>query len=218
MNGTLVFVLLMVVLGLGSLCFIFQDVLTAYWVGWMRQRRFRFRLRRFVRMHDFLYLNNLTLRVDSGRYLPVDHLIFGDHLVYVIMVKFWYGLISGSTEDEKWILTDGQVVEYVDNPARANELRIGLLSRILGIDRENFVSVVVIAKSAAIDQMTAAIPHWHVLNEGELIPFLLLQEKTAALPPYRSEELEKMADRIYDYHQKSIAERNQKLQRSKVRK
>jgi hypothetical protein len=218
MNGTLVFILLMVILGLGSLVFIFQDVLMAYWVGWMRQRRYRFRLQRWVRMHDFLYLSNLSLRVDSGRYFSVDHLVFGDNFIYVILVKFWYGLISGSTEDEKWILTDGRVVEYVDNPARANELRIGLLSRILGIDRENFVSVVVVAPSAAIDQMTAAIPHWHVINENELIPFLTLQEKTATLPPYRPDEIEKMAETIYDYHQKSIAERHQKMLRSKVRK
>lgn len=218
MNGTLVFILLMVILGLGSLVFIFQDVLMAYWVGWMRQRRYRFRLQRWVRMHDFLYLNNLSLRVDSGRYFSVDHLVFGDHFIYVILVKFWYGLISGSTEDEKWILTDGRVVEYVDNPARANELRIGLLSRILGIDRENFVSVVVVAPSATIDQMTAAIPHWHVINENELIPFLTLQEKTATLPPYRPDEIEKMAETIYDYHQKSITERHQKMLRSKVRK
>ena len=90
MNGTLVFILLMVILGLGSLVFIFQDVLMAYWVGWMRQRRYRFRLQRWVRMHDFLYLNNLSLRVDSGRYFSVDHLVFGDQLKYFIIVKYLY--------------------------------------------------------------------------------------------------------------------------------
>ena len=218
MNGNQIFWLLMVVLGLGSLVFVFHDTLVAYWVGLLRQRRFRFMFQHFARAHDYLYLSNITLRVDQGHYLTVDHLLLGDHFLYVMNVKFWFGYVSGSTEDEKWMLTDGKTLEYIDNPCRANEVRTNLLVRMLGIDRDNFVSLVILAKSARIDSMKAVIPKWHVIDEVDVIPFLKNQEKMAEVPPYRPDELEKIAERIYDYHQKSEEERQRKPSRFKRKK
>ena len=49
---------------------------------------------------DFYLINQLILNVDDNQQIHIDHLLFADKYIYVILDKFYPGKLSGKPEDE----------------------------------------------------------------------------------------------------------------------
>ncbi len=208
MNGDIIFTIIIIVLILLSVFYVFRTQITNLYVGIRKNARIKSKLKSLVNDYDYLYLNNLCLRIDAGKYLDIDHVVFGDKFIYVISTKFWLGYVNGSDEDEKWLLGDGEHIEYVENPLKYNMIRIRALSSILDLSLDNFMNVVCIAKCAKIKEVTTTNRSNAVLSEKELLEFIKFHEKNANVNVYKTEEIEKLAEKLYDYHKASLEDKS----------
>lgn len=91
-------------------------------------------IRKVLRQGDIL-LNNVTLSFD-GRPAELDNVIINENGVFIVEVKRYVGILSGSEEDFEWqkykVTHTGNVYDKsVKNPIRQVKRQIFLLSRYL---------------------------------------------------------------------------------------
>jgi len=189
------------------LFYIFKDQISNIYIGLRKNSRIRNKVKKLVRDNDYLYLHDLCLRLDIGKYINVDHVIIADKYIYVIEPKFWLGYVFGNDEDEKWLLNDGSGTNYVDNPLRSTRFKVRVLANVLNISEDNFVNIVCIADCGKIKEINIRDNSCKVLSEKETFDYILAKEKNARINVYKSEEVEKMAAKLYDYHKASIEDR-----------
>lgn len=207
MIGDYIFFVVIVILASLTIIYLFYDKISIYRVGLLKNRRIAAKFKKFVRDHDFLYLNNLTLRVSEGNYINIDHVIFGDKYVYVISAKFWLGYIVGKIIDEKWILSDGKLSQYLDNPLKANDFKCQVIGRIINARKEDMINIILIAKSASIHQMDESIRNNAVLEEKNIESYILDKERNSPVNVMEEKEIESMAARLYHYHLDSLKDK-----------
>ena len=174
MWGEFIFSLLIIILIVLSIIYIFKDSLRNIYIGFRKNSRIRNKIKKLVRENDYLYLHDLCLRLDAGKYINVDHVIIADKYIYVIEPKFWLGYILGNEEDEKWLLNDGSGTVYVENPLRNTRFKIKILANVLEISNDNFVNMVCIADCGKIKEVNIKDNTCKVLgredNQGVIIP------------------------------------------------
>ena len=207
MVGEIIFTLVITLLVVLSIVYIFKDSLKNIYVGFRKNARIRKKIKRFVAENDYLYLHDLCLRLDAGKYINIDHVIIADKYIYVIESKFWLGYIFGNDEDEKWLLNDKHGTNYVDNPLRNTRVKVKVLANILNISTDNFVNMVCIADCGKIKEVNIKDNTCKVLGEKETLNYISEKEKHARVNVYKSEEVEKIALKLYDYHKASLEDK-----------
>ena len=208
MWGEFIFSLLIIILIVLSIIYIFKDSLRNIYIGFRKNSRIRNKIKKLVRENDYLYLHDLCLRLDAGKYINVDHVIIADKYIYVIEPKFWLGYILGNEEDEKWLLNDGSGTVYVENPLRNTRFKIKILANVLEISNDNFVNMVCIADCGKIKEVNIKDNTCKVLGEKETLSYILEKEKHARINVYKSEEIERIASKLYDYHKASLEDKS----------
>ncbi len=94
---------------------------------------------------DLYLINNLIYEIDSGNYLPIDHILFGDKYIYVIKDRLYNGIIEPIEHDSKWRHHKGtNIVSIIDNPLLLNRQRVISLCNAAQLDPNLFISVVVV--------------------------------------------------------------------------
>ena len=207
MLGEIIFTLVIIVLLIISVCYIFKDSLMNVYVGLRKNVRIRQKVRKLVKENDYLYLHDLCLRLDAGKYINVDHVVIADKYIYMIESKFWLGYLLGNDEDEKWLLNDGKHTTYVDNPLRGTRFKVKVLANVLNISVDNFVNIVCIADCGKIKEVNVKDNACKVLSEKDTLAYILAKEKNARINVYKSEEVEKIASKLYDYHKASLEDK-----------
>lgn len=207
MWGEFIFSLIIAILIVLSIVYIFKDSLRNIYIGFRKNSRIRSKLKKLVQENDYLYLHDLCLRLDAGKYINVDHVIIADKYIYVIEPKFWLGYIFGNEEDEKWLLNDGNGTIYVENPLRNTRFKIKVLANVLGISNDNFVNMVCIADCGKIKEVNIKDNTCKVLGEKETLSYIVEKEKHARINVYKSEEVERIASKLYDYHKASLEDK-----------
>jgi hypothetical protein len=207
MWGEFIFSLVIAILIVLSIIYIFKDSLKNIYIGIRKNSRIRNKIKKLVKENDYLYLHDLCLRLDAGKYINIDHVIIADKYIYVIEPKFWLGYIFGNEEDEKWLLNDGNGTIYVENPLRNTRFKIKVLANVLGISNDNFVNMVCIADCGKIKEVNIKDNTCKVLGEKETLSYILEKEKHARINVYKSEEIERIASKLYDYHKASLEDK-----------
>ena len=207
MWGEFIFSLVIAILIVLSIIYIFKDSLKNIYIGIRKNSRIRNKIKKLVKENDYLYLHDLCLRLDAGKYINIDHVIIADKYIYVIEPKFWLGYIFGNEEDEKWLLNDGNGTIYVENPLRNTRFKIKVLANVLGISNDNFVNMVCIADCGKIKEVNIKDNTCKVLGEKETLSYILEKEKHARINVYKSEEIEPIAFKLYDYHKASLEDK-----------
>ncbi|MBQ9730641.1 MAG: NERD domain-containing protein [Bacilli bacterium] len=207
MLGELIFTLIIVILVVLSVGYIFKDSLKNIYIGLRKNARIRKKIKRLVNENDYLYLHDLCLRLDAGKYINVDHVVIADKYIYIIESKFWLGYVFGNDEDEKWLLNDGKGTIYVDNPLKTARFKSKIMANVLNISADNFVNIVCIADCGKIKEVNIKDNAYKVLGEKETLTYILEKEKHARINVYKSEEVEKIALKLYDYHKASLEDK-----------
>lgn len=207
MWGEFIFSLVIAILIVLSIIYIFKDSLKNIYIGIRKNSRIRNKIKKLVKENDYLYLHDLCLRLDAGKYINIDHVIIADKYIYVIEPKFWLGYIFGNEEDEKWLLNDENGTIYVENPLRNTRFKIKVLANVLGISNDNFVNMVCIADCGKIKEVNIKDNTCKVLGEKETLSYILEKEKHARINVYKSEEIERIALKLYDYHKASLEDK-----------
>ena len=94
---------------------------------------------------DFYLINNFVFRLDSKHNTCIDHLLFGEKFVYVIMDKYFEGDLMGNSYDPDLILiAKNGSKNYVDNPFVTFNKLLSRLSTATGISTDLMIGIAVI--------------------------------------------------------------------------
>lgn len=207
MTGNIIFYLLIALGLIVSILFVFKEDVEELYVALAKNYRIKLQIKKFVEINDYLYLSNITLRVAEKEYVVVDHIILGDRFIYVIATKFYYGFVNGKDIDAKWVMSDGIKTDLINNPFYANEVRIDYLSRIMKVTRDKFVNIVLLAKTAEIDNIEINNKYFHLVNEKTLYPEIKKFEDDKRFNIFNPEDLELIANSLFQYHKMSLEDK-----------
>lgn len=90
---------------------------------------------------EYIVLNDIMLNIDNSTH-QIDHIVLSKYGIFVIEMKNYYGLISGSEYKDKWTQYLGKNKFYFKNPIHQNYGHIKALSELLKIDESYFTSII----------------------------------------------------------------------------
>ena len=94
---------------------------------------------------DFYIINNFVFRLDSKHNTCIDHIVFGEKFIYVIMDKYYEGDLMGNSYDPDLILiAKNGSKNYVDSPYVAFNKLLSRLSTATGINTDLMIGIAVI--------------------------------------------------------------------------
>ena len=93
--------------------------------------------KRYIQFHD------VTLYDRSGHTTQIDHIIISPYGIFVIETKNYSGWIFGSEHDSQWTQKIYKKSYQFQNPLRQNYRHIKVLSDILNLNQNKFISIIV---------------------------------------------------------------------------
>jgi len=95
--------------------------------------------------HDFYLINQFVFKVDSNKQAIVDHILFGEKYIYVILSTYYEGDLIGKYSDKSLIFISHKGKKcYTDNPINNAKLLASKLSSSTGIDPSMMIGIVLI--------------------------------------------------------------------------
>ncbi|MCR4879573.1 MAG: hypothetical protein K5906_01270 [Bacilli bacterium] len=95
--------------------------------------------------HDLYLINNFVFKLDSKHNTSIDHILFGEKFIYIIMDKWYDGDLMGNSYDASLILiAKNGSKNYVDNPYVLFNKLLSRLSTATGINTELMIGITMI--------------------------------------------------------------------------
>ena len=95
--------------------------------------------------NDYYLINQFVFKVDSSKNATVDHILFGDKYIYVIISKYYQGDLIGKYLDKSLIFISHKGKKcYTDNPYNETKYLTSKLSSSTGIDASLMIGIVLI--------------------------------------------------------------------------
>lgn len=95
--------------------------------------------------NDFYLINQFDFKIDSSRVATVDHILFGEKYIYVILSKYYQGDLVGKYHDKSLIFISHAGKKcYTDNPINELKNLSSKLSSSIGIDASLMVGIVLV--------------------------------------------------------------------------
>lgn len=140
---------------------------------YLYRRFFRYKYYRtiykIVNKKDYRLINNFYFKIDENSQAHFDHLLFGEKYIYCITDKYWTMGIVGKPHDESWLLCKTKDKRtYIDNPLLKNDIREEKLSLISGIERDMFVSIVIVNNDCVVNESIEFNKHNIIVKEKNL--------------------------------------------------
>lgn len=100
-------------------------------------------VRKIVDNYDFRLINKFYFLVEENMKAMVDHVIFADKFIYVVLSRYYDGDISGNINDKSLIFTNKKGKKYyTDNPYRYLDYILSRFSTVCGLDKRMLIGVV----------------------------------------------------------------------------
>ncbi len=94
---------------------------------------------------DFYLINNFKYETESNNENTIDHILFGDKYIYLILDKYYYGDIMGKGDDQSLILVPQNGKKcYTDNPLNLISNDIKDIKTLMGLEDINMMGLVVV--------------------------------------------------------------------------
>lgn len=95
--------------------------------------------------NDYYLINQFVFKVDSSKNATVDHILFGNKYIYVIISKYYQGDLVGKYLDKSLIFISHKGKKcYTDNPFNEVKLLASKLSSSTSIDASLMIGIVLI--------------------------------------------------------------------------
>ena len=115
------------------------------------------RIYNYTLNHDFYLINNFVFQLDSKHNTIIDHILFGDKFIYVIMDAYYEGDLMGNAVDPSLILLGKNGVKnYVDNPYVLFNKLLSRLSTATGIPTELMIGICMINNDCRLQIQTSS--------------------------------------------------------------
>ena len=109
------------------------------------QIHFYKRIYRVALDNDFYLINQFVFKVDSSKNATVDHILFGNKYIYVIVSKYYQGDLIGKYNDKSLIFISHKGKKcYTDNPYNESKYLTSKLSSSTGIDASLMIGIILI--------------------------------------------------------------------------
>ena len=113
---------------------------------------------------EYIILNNIVIKTKENTH-QIDHIVLSKFGIFVIEMKNYYGLITGSEYSNKWIQYLGKNKYYFYNPIRQNYGHIKALEEVLGLDANIFISIICISNQARLSVQARNVVNIDYLND-----------------------------------------------------
>ena len=207
--GDIIFFIVLALLIALSLIFIFKDDLKSIKFGFFKNITIKKYVKRIAVDHDFLYMSNIVIRVNQSKDTHIDNILITNKNIYIIKNVFWKGILRGKEADEKWFLKDNNGLNYVDNPLNLNHLRIKILSANIEVPLDHFQNVIFYGDSLDVYELDINNSNSLFVNYKKFEKKLMEIEKNTP-DCFNDQEIEKIAQLIYDKSQTSLSHRRGK--------
>ena len=95
--------------------------------------------------NDYYLINQFVFKVDSSKNATVDHILFGNKYIYVLISKYYQGDLVGKYLDKSLIFISHKGKKcYTDNPFNEVKLLASKLSSSTSIDASLMIGIVLI--------------------------------------------------------------------------
>lgn len=101
---------------------------------------------------DYYLINLFHFKYSDNTIAIVDHILFGNKYIYVILDSYYEGSISGSRDDQSFVLVSSRGSrKYIDNPFDDLRALIKRISMMTDTDESIFVGISLVNKECAIN-------------------------------------------------------------------
>lgn len=143
-SGQIAFIIVCVVVTIGLLALGFFLIRHAYYKKHFAESYYK-RIYKTAVLDDYYLINHFSYTVDESTRTKVDHILFGDKFIYVIICKYFEGDISGKYNDNSLIFQSrGGKNYYTSNPIAEVKNITTNLSMISGIDPDYMIGLVLV--------------------------------------------------------------------------
>lgn len=139
---------------------------------------------------DYYLINRFDVGY-AGKNVHVDHIIFGDHYIYLIRDRYFKGAMLASPNDQSWVrFTSKKQKKNIDNPLLKNKERADILAYMTQMDRAFFVPIVLINDDCFVNGFSNAGASSFLVSESQLPKFIEKYENSG-VAPFSGEELQR---------------------------
>ena len=101
---------------------------------------------------DYYLVNNFLIRVEQDHFINVDHVLFGEKFIYIIMDQYYNGDLMGSGSDQDLILFSHKGEKsYVENPYFSGNKLLSRFSTTTGISTDLLIGVHIVNDSCRMN-------------------------------------------------------------------
>ncbi len=143
-TGQLSFIVVSAVIGVGLIILGFFLIRRAYYKKHFAISYYK-KIYKMAVLDDYYLINHFTYTVDEGSKTKIDHILFGEKFIYVVICKYFEGDISGNYNDKSLIFQSKNGKNfYTPNPINEIKSITTNLSMISGINPDFLIGLVVV--------------------------------------------------------------------------
>ena len=138
------FVVVSVIVGLCLLVLAFFLIRRAYYKKHFTESYYK-KIYKMAVLDDYYLINHFKNTIDDATQIKIDHILFGDKFIYLIICRYFEGDVSGKYNDKSLIFQDklGKNL-YTSNPINEIKEMTTKLSELSGIDPDYLIGLVVV--------------------------------------------------------------------------
>ena len=122
--------------------------------------------------NDYYLINQFVFKVDSSKNATVDHILFGEKYIYVIISKYYQGDLIGKYSDKSLIFISHKGKKcYTDNPYNEVKFLTSKLSSSTGIDASLMVGLVLINDDCKVEVQSES-KQFYIIQRKRFAPLI----------------------------------------------
>ena len=138
------FIVVAAIVGVALIMVVFFLIRNAYYKKHFTAAYYK-KIYKMAVLDDYYLINHFTYTVDESTKTKVDHILFGDKFIYVIICKYFEGDVSGKDNDNSLIFQNKAGKNYYTaNPISEVKNITTNLSMISGIDPDYMIGLVLV--------------------------------------------------------------------------
>lgn len=128
--------------------YIFVELFYPKFRGFMGKFWVRTELKKLPK-NEYVILNDVMIE-SGGKTHQIDHIVLSKYGIFVIEMKNYYGLITGTDNKSKWCQHFGKNKYYFMNPIYQNYGHVKVLEECLNLNDEYFIPIVCFSNQAKL--------------------------------------------------------------------
>lgn len=116
------------------------------------QTHFYKRVYKVALENDYYLINQYLFKIDTSKLAMVDHILFGEKYIYVILSKYYEGDLLGKSSDKSLIFISHKGKKcYTDNPIIQSKQLSSKLSSATGLDASLLIGIILINDDCKVE-------------------------------------------------------------------